>query len=640
MSGICGIVRPNNQTVEQAEIERMLEPLARRGPDGSRTVMAGSVGLGHASLATTPEALVEQLPLTDGASGCTITADARLDNRGDLLTQLGLADATRTIGDGELILLAYLQWGKECLDHLRGDFAFAIWDARSEELFCARDQVGMRQLIYAHKPGELFAFATEPHALLRHPDIPAEVNEARIADFLEGFEARDLTSTFFTGLHRLPPAHALVLNGEELRIWRYWQLKAPPMLHLPDDDAYADAFLEVFTEAVRARLRSSTPVGSMLSGGMDSGSVSAVAARLLKESDQAPLRTYSAIRDDPECVESRTIRSALAIDHIEPLFVSLEEFEKFRADLERLTRECAEPFDSHMTLLRAVYLRAHRDGVKVMLDGVGGDTTLASEEMIRRYLDQGLFLQAWREVAGERRFWGPEAGSWKVFLKGLARAFAPEALLKRRRSRPKQQRSENTEQDSPITPEFAERIDIQALREQNAAHIAKPSDPDARKAKRALHPYVVVARERYDRTASALAIEPRDPFLDIRVLEFCLSLPQEQLQKDGWPKIVLRRAMGGILPDAVRWRVGKEHLGWEFTKALWSDGPNIGDHPKNGDVSAYLKSGRPDRGSNRNDEDWLEAALVGRHLADWWTTLGSISDPRSALAENSEQGSL
>lgn len=615
----------------------MLKPLERRGPDGSHTVMAGSVALGHASLATTPETLVEQLPLTDSASGCTITADVRLDNRSDLLPKLGLAGGRRTIGDGELILRAYLTWGTECLDHLRGDFAFAIWDPRNGQMFCARDQVGMRQLIYAHEPGELFAFATEPHALLQHRGIPAEINEARIADYLEGFEARDLTSTFFTRLYRLPPAHALVLDRDGLRIWRYWQLKAPPMLHLPDDAAYADAFLEVFTDAVRVRLRSSTPVGSMLSGGMDSGSVSAVAARLLKDSDRSPLKTYSAIRDDADCAESRTIRSALTIEHIAPRFVSLDDFEDLRADLERLTRECAEPFDSHMTLLRAVYLKAQRDGAKVMLDGVGGDTTLGSEEMIRRYLDQDRFLQAWREAAGERRFWGPEARSWTVFLKGFARVFVPEALLKRRRERLKQRRHTEAERDSPIAPKFAERIGIQALREQNAAHIAKPSNPDARKAKRALHPYVVVARERYDRTASALAIEPRDPFLDIRVLEFCLSLPQEQLQKEGWPKIILRRAMKSILPDAVRWRVGKEHLGWEFTKALWSDHPDIVDHTGDDEVSAYLKPEIPDGPPSRRDEDWLEAALVGQHLSDWWTKVGSIEGKNSALARNSEQ---
>jgi asparagine synthase (glutamine-hydrolysing) len=164
MSGICGIVTFGDVQTDTCAIEAVLEPLKRRGPDGANVWRGDGVALGHALLATTPESLVEKLPLHHQESGCTITADVRLDNRDDLLAQFGVAGTGRIVGDGELILLAYLKWDEDCARHLLGDFAFAIWDARQRRLFCARDQMGMRQLAYSHEPDRPFVVATEPSA--------------------------------------------------------------------------------------------------------------------------------------------------------------------------------------------------------------------------------------------------------------------------------------------------------------------------------------------------------------------------------------------------------------------------------------------------------------------------------------------
>lgn len=564
MSGICGLVYPEGRTVEHREIEAVLKPLERRGPDGSHVVMDCTVAFGHASLATTPEAVIETLPLSHAPSGCTITADARLDYPEELAERLGVTNN----GDGELILLAYLKWGYACLDHLRGDFAFAVHDPRDGTVFCARDQVGMRQLIWHHQPGRLFAFATEAQALLEHPDVPCEVNEARVGDFFEDLEAHDLSSTFFVGLNKLPPAHAIFVRDGEIRQWRYWQALPQALLRRPDDQSYAEAFLDVFTGAVRTRLRCSGPVGSMLSGGMDSGSVVAVAAQLLNQRGDTPLRTYSALQYDPDCIESKAIRAAMQIDHIEPAQVRLEELDAYIGDLVRLTRESGEPFDIHMALPRAVYLAAHRAGAKVMLDGVGGDTTLGSEPMVEWYLKRGRLLAALREARGEQRFWREDADRWADHARSLVRAIAPKGWIAARQARYREHKLSEAAVVSPLKPEFAARIDMPGRRREHADYVAPGADFQSRQIERALHPHVVVARERYDRTAAALAIEPRDPFLDLRVIEFCQTLPQSQLQHDGWPKIILRRAMSGLLPDAVRWRRGKEHLGYHLVEAL------------------------------------------------------------------------
>ena len=158
-------------------------------------------------------------------------------------------------GDAGLALAAYLEWGEGCVEHFLGDFAFAVWDPRHRRLFCARDHMGMRQLIYHHSPGRFFAFATEPRAILVLPQVPYRINEARIADYLvEELEGIDKTSTFFEEVYRLPPAHTLTVTPEGMRQRRYWALEAGPELRLASDDEYAEAFLEVFTEAVRCRL--------------------------------------------------------------------------------------------------------------------------------------------------------------------------------------------------------------------------------------------------------------------------------------------------------------------------------------------------------------------------------------------------
>jgi len=570
MSGICGVVRSGGGPCAPDELAGMLQRLAPRGPGGSAVWSEGPAALGHALLATTPEALAEQLPLRHAQSGCVITGDIRIDNRDELLAALGLKPAGRVTGDGELVLRAYLRWGTGCLDHLLGDFAFAIWDAPRRRLFCARDQMGMRQLIYHHAPGRIFAFATDADAVANHPAIPRRINEARIGDFLEGLEACDLTSTFYRELYRLPPAHALIVEDDRLRTWRYWELSPATVLRLDDDRAYAEAFLEVFTEAVRARLRAPAgKLGSMLSGGMDSGCVTAVASRLLQQAGAASLPTFSATGSDPECAETRAIRAAQSMAHLAPHNIAIEDFAANADELTRLSRQSAEPFDGHMAMLRAVYLAAQQEGIAVMLDGAAGDTTFMADDMVAWRLRRGDITGAWREAAGAHRFWGVDMPTVPTFINGARRFAVPGGLRALRHRVAAASRQRRADQASIVAPALARSINMAERRAANARHVALKLDGrcDDRRALVA-HPYIVVARERYDRVAASFGIEPRDPFLDRRLIDFVLALPADQIEHDGWPKIILRRAMAGLLPDAVRWRVGKEHVGWLFEEAV------------------------------------------------------------------------
>ena len=569
MSGICGILRLDGAPADRDELAPVLGALSRRGPDRSAAASNGPCALGHALLATTPEALVEPMPWQHGPTGCLITADVRLDNRDELLGLLGLDGTARVIGDGEIIIHAYLKWGTDCAAQLLGDFAFVIWDPRHQRILGARDQVGMRQLIYHHAPGKLFAWATEPLALLRHSAIPQQLNEARLADYFENLEAFDLTSTFFLDLYRLPPAHAIIVTADNVRIWRYWELQARPALKLADDREYAEAFREVFTQAVAVRMRSPGPVAAMLSGGMDSSAVAAVAARLLKQSGRPALQTFSAMDRDPDCIESAAITAAQGIDHIAPDSLRPDNVALLHDELMRLALSADEPFDTNMTLLRMIYLAAHQAGHKIVLDGGGGDMALASQNMVLWHLRRGRVLRAWREAQGYERFWGPAPGATENFIRSAGRLLIP-ARLRAARASLRERRHPPSERDTLLSPEFAARINLDERHAQNARHIQDfVRSRKSGLALRQVHPYLVVGRERYDRIAAAMAIEPRDPFADRRLIEFCTSLPEEQFEDGGWPKIILRRASAGLVPDPVRWRLGKEHLGGLFNDVLW-----------------------------------------------------------------------
>jgi len=269
MSAILGIYYLDCRPVDRMDLDRMIETLAHRGSDGSGVWNDKSVGLGHRMLWTTPESLHEQLPLTSKNGDLTITADARIDNRDELLAALGLAAwAHGEITDSELILRAYEHWGDGAPERLVGDFAFAVWDERRQALFCARDHLGVKPFYY-HQSGRVVAFASEVKALFTVPAVPRRLNATRVGDYLGGiFE--DQAGTFYRDVCRLPAGHFMVVAPGTARTQSYYRLDPSREIRLRSDDEYADAFRERFTEAVRDRLRSAYPVGSSLSGGLDS----------------------------------------------------------------------------------------------------------------------------------------------------------------------------------------------------------------------------------------------------------------------------------------------------------------------------------------------------------------------------------
>ncbi|MWV26967.1 hypothetical protein GRF63_03515 [Erythrobacter sp. GH3-10] len=572
MSGICGTAALDGRPIENGEIRRMVRALEGRGPDATNLWQNGSVAFGHTLLATTPEALGERLPLTHNETGCTITADVRLDNRDQLLDSLGLRLEHRAIGDAELLLYSYLTWGQDCPNYLLGDFAFAIWDQRKEQLFCARDHIGMRQLVYSHEPGRNFFFATEPTAIIENPRACRLVNEERLVDFFIGNGAVDLTSTFYHNVYRLPPAHSLVLTRAGLHVQRYWRLERKFELFLESDEAYVEKFLEVFEEAISCRLRGGPLVGAMLSGGIDSGAVVAVASRIRGKNGDGPLQTFSAVGDNPgECNETSNIMLSSQRKGVRSHFIHKSDLCQKRGRFVKRAESLSEPFDGSMTLLRAVYQKANDAGMKVVLDGAAGDLAFDPGNYLTDLIKKGKGSLAFREAVGQAKFWGASSLTTKLMARSLWHASMPASLKKARKRLLAKSRAQKSRNKSLIDPNLARRGNFELRLEllQDNIEIEGLLEFAAR-AKALTHPHLVLGRECYDRLAAGSAIEPRDPYADRRLLEFCMSLPADQLERDGWPKFLLRRAMKGLVSQDVAWGRGKAHLGWEFTEEFMS----------------------------------------------------------------------
>jgi asparagine synthase (glutamine-hydrolysing) len=580
VSAIVGIYNIDGKTVDRFTVKRMLDRLAHRGPDGTGLWSNGSVGLGHRMLWTTPESLHEKQPLLNPRGDLVITADARLDNREELIAALDLTDLHQSISDSQLILGAYEKWGELCPEKLLGDFAFGIWDGRKQALFCARDHFGVKPFYYYCLSGRFFVFASEIKALLSHPEVPRKLNEIRVGEYLASM-FDDKTITFYTDILRLPPAHCLTIDRHRMQLRCYWSLDPSRELHLRSDDAYAEAFREIFIKAVEGRLRSALPVGSMLSGGMDSSSVACVARQLLARGGGRRLLTFSAIFDEvTQCDERPFINAVLAQNSVEPHYVHGDRLSPL-ADLDHVLWHQDEAFYAPNLFLTWNLLRVAREqGVRVLLDGFDGDTTVSHGE---GYLNELAYEGQWFTLASAIRAFARTFNlssrrllwnyAWRYGLDPMI-SRSQALKLTRRIWRILHGRRESVDQpawSANLNPVFVQCIDLAGRRK--ALRQAGPNPPRTERENHyrnltwGIMPFTL---EVLERAAAAFGIEPRFPFWDKRLVEFCLALPPQQKVHGGWTRIVLRRALADILPVEVQWRGSKSNLGPNFEYGLFA----------------------------------------------------------------------
>lgn len=569
MSAIAGVLDRSGGPVATAMLRSMGEAMSHRGPARVHAWASGSVGLCNST--SCDYATISQVsPYRN--QHLRIAFDGRIDNAHELMAAFpNLPTVTSADQDAALVLAAYRTWGAECPHHLRGDFAFALWDERRRALFCARDCFGSRPLYYSDANGR-FALASELRALRRLPNPPRNINEGRIADYLVGdLEGIDKVSTPFTDIQRLPPGHSMTVDMRGMSIRRYWFADPDTEVRQADPEDCAREFLSLLSQAVERCLRAAGPVSVMLSGGLDSTAIAALAGQCHDRRGLAPVPAVSGVNPaDPTCLESRCVRMASGLSGIQANHVGPDDLSRLTASLDRLLYDADEYFDSwSMHIPLAMYARAQQLGHGVMLDGIDGDiATSLGPGYLTCLLRDGHWAAARRESRGLAAY--TETPSWQLLYRHGRGLCVPAAVRRRRRRRGARSLREMVG-GSIVNADFAARVDLLDRVETMRSNGAPQSMTLVGMHAAALNaPFVTVALERYDRLAAQHAIEARHPLLDRDLVEFCLSLPWDQKRRGGCRKWGLRSAMRDILPRALCWRTDFEHLGPQFSSAWFA----------------------------------------------------------------------
>ncbi len=482
--------------------------------------------------------------------GLAVVADARIDNRADLAAQIGLA---RSAPIEAVIAAAYRKWGADCPARLEGDFAFALWDAPRRRLLCARDPMGVRPLYYSHARGTL-RFAQTAAALAGALSGPADLRDEAVADFLYG-RVLDADRTWFAGVARLPAGHSLLFEGGTAELRQFYRIA--PARTEPGSDP-AETLRELLDGAVARRASGPERVGALLSGGLDSSAIACLLRDRRKGDGGEALPVFSMMFREPQRSNERPhLDAVLAGGGFDPVVLEMDGYAPL-AGFEDLLADMGGPtLSPNLACMRHVLAAAAGRGIEVLLDGHGGDEVVShGYGLLDELAARGAWLSLLREAKGAADNYGRSrlvlarrvaARQQRTDARILARLLSP---FDREAARPDRAPAHLVSRDLVSRSRLGERLRGFARPEsagsEQAQHRAVLADP--------LQPYAFEVHAAFYRS---MGIEARYPFWDRRVVEFCLGLPAHEKLSRGWSRLVLRRAMAGIVPDSVLQRRDK-----------------------------------------------------------------------------------
>jgi asparagine synthase (glutamine-hydrolysing) len=586
MSAIAALLSFLPQTQGVVGLTVLLQSMAKRSPDGSATWSDDRCSLGVGLL----DRSTDVVPVTSGGrprndvrslpklGECHIAWDGRLDNRAELLTRIDRDRSARTpphTSDAHIALALYHAMGSEFVPLLLGDFAFAIWDSATKQLFCARDAMGARPFYYTSKP-DFFALASEDDALCLLPGVSAKrATHRNVYARVPAFTAFDWSQAWPEDVRILMPGHSLTIDADRrVTLSRYWDWRQQAPLNFSSETEAVDAFGELMLTATRDRLRNTARTGVMLSGGVDSAVVAVSAAKAIP--DRTP-HFYSIVHDSGDAeIETRAIRAASQTLNGEAHQCFVPSFTG--AITESDVRDCLasnHPIDKTLTLVSLVCLAASQSGQRTLLHGGTGDLAL--------YADNDYFVRFARNVglnAAAREAMLAKQHHTYIYGRALVRGwlrsayaeFVPPSVKIAWRKLRYHQRPPDQKWDRLL----GDRHDVAAMLKRYWAdeqqHLQRSFSADAaertyREHLNVLFPIGVVrGLEGYERIAGQYGIEFSDPFADRRVIEFCLRLPIEWRTRNGWTKWLARAWSARALPDVCVWRSDKTHLS-EYVRA-------------------------------------------------------------------------
>lgn len=512
----------------------------------------------------TPESFFEQLPASTQDKRLTITFHGRIDNREELASLLKWSFPLKETPDSSLVLAAYRKWQKECAARILGDFTFVIWDSFEKQLYCARDPMGIKPFYY-YQSNDLFAFASEMKGLLSLGQIPKDINANRIVDFLSGVTT-DRSSTFYNNISRLEPGSFIVLDYHKSQRYQYHEF-TPGRIECKTDEEYEEAFRDIFTNAVKCRLRSNGTIGSFLSGGLDSSSICCVAARELAKEKEASLHTFSGIFNSlHSCDEREYFQHVLNKYSLTPHYVIADEL-KSAPLFDELIAILDEPFLApHVFMIYALLLQIKDLGIQVVLDGHDGDSAISyGNGLYFELAASGNILALWKLLRSERVTDSrPLTRRLYNIYKQLIKQSHP--LLR--------QRNESRILHSvlkAVAPEFRNSLETRQRILNYTKQIPMPGLPEKIGHFRTItQPIQSSALEWLEHIFMTHGVTPRYPFFDRRLIEFCLALPASQKLRSGMRRSILRRAMATIVPHEILQRTRKTDFTPNVLRSLYA----------------------------------------------------------------------
>ncbi|MEZ5424251.1 MAG: asparagine synthase (glutamine-hydrolyzing) [Pyrinomonadaceae bacterium] len=600
MCGINGIALLHGR-VDERRLIAMRDVLEHRGPDDAGIHIDGNIGLGHRRLSIVDVTGGVQ-PMLRGDAAIVFNGEI-YDHRESrkVLAQNGVEFTTTS--DTETILALYERYGREVVEHLRGMFAFAIWDRSKQSLFIARDRLGVKPLYYVHKDNGDLYFASEIKALLAAGAIKAEVNFAALQDqFANHGTCGD--ATLFSGVKRLKPGHTLEWKDGKIEIREYWDLEFEPKATRASERDLVEEWREMFREAVEMRLMADVPLGMFLSGGIDSSAIAAVMSQLVDE----PIKTFSVAFDDRDANEhhfARLVAERFGTDHHETILSP----DDFFATVPKLVWHEDEPLGFLASVPLYFVSKLAAEHVKVVLTGEGSD------EMLAGY---GRYAKALKLLEFGERYEAVTPG----FLRGAVRggvAALPASLGQKlgRTFLARDADIENLffdnfavfpkrEQKRLFSKNSREQFGLSGAYDELELLLEKTDAMDTldkllyADTKTYLHELLM----KQDQMSMAASIESRVPFLDHKLAEFSARMPREMKLRGGTTKWILREAMADVLPSEI---LTRPKMGFPVPLGKWlrTTHRHI--------VDEYILS---ERAAERGifDREYV-ASLVARHSA-------------------------
>jgi asparagine synthase (glutamine-hydrolysing) len=568
MCGIAGIIAPTG--LAPAALERMSTALEHRGPDAAAYLLhqagvplavsasadalaprarAATVGLAHRRLSIIDLNDRSDQPMIDATGRYALTYNGEIYNYIEIRKELErVGHRFRTVGDTEVVLMAYREWGPACVHRFVGMWAFALLDLDRSCLFLSRDRFGIKPLFYSVAQGGL-RFASEIKALLATGDLSLDPNEDAVREFLLIGRADTSEESFFRGIFHLPPAHnAVVPLGAPSRVnpRRYWTCPPPGREAIPVDAA--EEFASLLDDSVRLHARADVAVGTCLSGGLDSSAIVCVAERL-REGGATPSfahHGFGYVPRDPAYSERSYMDEVTKRTKIRMTFVQASSQRAYEL-ISQIARQQDEPFGTASIVAQwLVFEAAAHAGLKVMLDGQGADEVLGGYHaylpmVARTHLRNWRLLRYARFAAEHRRMYGARPLPPRDALASAVPALRRLGDVRSRTLTPAA---------SMLSPSFRGRwhlADTASLRPRSINEILE----------RATTVHLPALLRFEDRNSMAHSIEARVPFLDHRLVEFAFRLPGEEKITGAVTKHILRESLAGVLPDAIRARTDK-----------------------------------------------------------------------------------